>query len=86
MFSLATFGFLGLNFIPVHIVPPTAVASLVDGGIDHLSVELDIQGLLLVQHDGVLQAHMDDHQHLLLTGLENEVLDVAEDDICKRMG
>jgi hypothetical protein len=42
----------------------------------HLCVELDIVGLLLADHDGILQVEVDQRDHLVLGWLEECVFDV----------
>src|SRR5690606_31964035 len=46
-----------------------------------LSVKLYILGFFLANHDWVLQMDVDDNNELVLTWLEKEVLDIAEENI-----
>jgi len=77
LLSVTTLVFFRFNLIPVHSTSAATVTRLVNGGVNNLSVKLDVMGFLLVDHDRVPQADVNQHKDLLLAGLENEVLDVA---------
>lgn len=64
------------------VLPALLVPSLVERGVGRLAEELDVLGLLLADHDRMLEVHVQDRDELLVTRLEEQVLDVAEEDVC----
>ena len=40
-------------------------------------------GLLLSDHNGCLEVDVDDDQELVITRLEEEMLDIAKQDVCE---
>jgi hypothetical protein len=68
---------LKLLFIAIPVLPP-AVASFVKLHLGGLAVELDIPSLSFSNHDRRLEVHMDKDNQLMCTGLEEEMLNVAE--------
>ena len=65
----------------MHPVFPFSVSSLIKLHVCSFSVELDILGFLLPDHDGILQVDMDDDNQLMSTWLEKKMLDVGKEDI-----
>lgn len=74
---------LGLDLVLVPVLPPPLpVARLVEGRLGSLAVELDVERLLLADEDGRLEPDVQDDDELRVARLEEEVLDVAEEDVC----
>ena len=80
--SAATFFLLLLELFLVSIsMAALAVASLVELHLGGLAVKLQILGLALADDDGISEVHVDDNDELLLTGLEEKVLDVRKKNV-----
>jgi hypothetical protein len=69
---------LKLFFITIPVLA-SAVASFIKLHLGGLAVELDIPSLSLSNHDGVLEMYMNKNNQLMCAGLEEEMLDVAEE-------
>jgi hypothetical protein len=73
---------LELNLVLVAVaVLALAVARLVKGDVGRLADKLDVLGLLLANHDGRLEVDVDNDNELVVARLEEEVLDVAEQEV-----
>lgn len=73
---------LHLNFILVPIaVLSLSVSGLVELHICSFTEELNVKGLLFPNDDGRLEMQVNDGKEFVVTGLEEEVLDVAEQDV-----
>lgn len=73
---------LQLDFVLIAVsILPLPVSCLVKLDVGSFSVYLDVLGLLLANHNRGLQVHVNDHDHFVVARLEEEVLDVAEEDI-----
>ena len=57
------------------------VAHLVELNICSFTEELKVEGFLLSDDDGGLEVHVHDGEQLVVTRLEEKVLDVAQQDI-----
>ena len=73
-----------LDLVGVVHVAPAAVEAL--HRLHDLHVELHVLGLLLADHDGVVQVEVDQGLDLLLRRLEKRVPDVAVDDVHLLLG
>lgn len=69
---------LELFLVSIAMLAPT-VASLVKLHLGSLAIELDVPCLSLSNHDRSLQMHVDEDNHFVSTGLEEEMFDVAEE-------
>ena len=63
-----------------------SVSSLIELDVGSFAVKLNILGFLLSNHNGVLEMYVDDDNQLVLTRLEEEMLDVAEEDVDSMLG
>lgn len=71
-------GLFGRQVVPVvHVL----VFTQIGGDFSDLRVELDVDMLLLPEHDGVFQVEMEEDDHFAVTGLEEGVFDVVVEDI-----
>ncbi|KAG9378505.1 Nucleosome binding factor SPN SPT16 subunit [Pyrenophora tritici-repentis] len=73
--------FLLKLLLVTKLVPTLTVTRLVELHLCGFSDKLDILGLLLAKHDGVLEVYVDDDDELVLGGLEEQVLHVTEKDV-----
>lgn len=69
-----------LLFVAISVLS-LSVPSLVETLLGGFSVELHVLGLLLADHDGIDQVDVDDDDEFVLARLEEEVLDVAEQNV-----
>jgi hypothetical protein len=78
----ASFFLLGLEFLLVAVaVLAAAVARLVELHLGGFAVELDVARLPLSDHDWCLEVHVDYDDQFVVTRLEEEMLDVAEEHV-----
>jgi hypothetical protein len=80
--TTSSFLLLSLEFFFVAIsILPLPVSGLVELDVGSFSIELNILCLLLADQNWVLQMDMDDDYQFMLARLEEEMLDVAEENI-----
>lgn len=78
----ASFFLLSLKLLFVSItVLPSAISSFIKLHFRSFPIELDVLGLPFTDHDRSFQVDMDDNNHFVCTGLEKQVLNVAEKNI-----
>ena len=74
-----SFFLFGLKFFLISIsVLASAVSSFVKLHFSGLAIELNVPGLSFPNHDRCLQVNVNEDNQLMSTGLEEEMLDVAE--------
>lgn len=80
--SASPFFLLSLKFFFVPIaVPAAAISGLIELHLGGLSVELNVSGLSLSNHDGRFEMDMDENNQLVSAWLEEEVFHIAEENI-----
>jgi len=58
------------------------VSSLVERGIGNFSEELNVLCFLLADDNRTFEVNVNDDDELIVAGLEEEMFDVAEEDVC----